>query len=166
MPSYQVSVHVFDQFDEVSERWVEDVAATALEVTLSESDAELGVVIADDESVRELNRRHRGLDERTDVLSFSYVHQGHYYGETGTASREDDIEFVTPGGVGNPLGEVIVSYPQARRQAEQAGHTVETELAFLLVHGVLHLLGHDHEGPDERAQMEALQDRVMQMVQP
>ena len=165
MPASHVSVHVFEEFEtRVSEQWIKHAATLALEAAIPHSEEAVNVVIADDEVVQRLNRQYRGLDERTDVLSFSYTHQGHYYGETSQPTRADDSEFVTPEGVGSPPGEVIVSYPQAARQAESAGHTVETELAFLVVHGVLHLLGHDHEGPDERATMEGLQDRILQAI--
>ncbi|KPK47128.1 MAG: hypothetical protein AMJ77_04075 [Dehalococcoidia bacterium SM23_28_2] len=100
---------------------------------------ELGVVISDEATVRELNSRYRGLDEPTDVLSFDLGEEG-------------DTPFALPPGEAAPLGEVIISYPTALRQAEEQGHSVEAEVAHLLVHGILHLLGYDHlEAKDERA---------------
>ena len=103
---------------------------------------ELSVVITDDATVRELNSRYLGLDELTDVLSFGL-------GET------DDAPFALPPGEAPSLGEVIISYPTVVRQAEEQGHSVEAEVAHLLVHGVLHLLGYDHsEAEDERVMRE------------
>ena len=103
---------------------------------------QLGVVIADDATVRELNRRYLAIDEPTDVLAFGLA-------ETG------DRPFALPPGEAAPLGEVIISYPTAVRQAEEQGHSVEVEVARLLVHGVLHLLGYDHqEAEDERSMRE------------
>ena len=126
----------------------------------------VSVVIADDEVVRELNREHRGLDEDTDVLSFSFTHEGEYYGEEERAVPEPDIAFVLPPSENDDtaLGEIIISYPQTCRQAEQAGHAVGQELTVLLVHGVLHLLGYDHEEPDDEAVMKAATARAMRQM--
>jgi probable rRNA maturation factor len=100
--------------------------------------AELGVVITDEATVRKLNRRYLGVDEPTDVLSFGLGEEG-------------DVPFALPPGEVPSLGEVIISYPTAVRQAEEEGHSVEAEVAHLLVHGILHLLGYDHvEAEDER----------------
>ena len=113
--------------------------------------------------VRELNRQHRGLDENTDVLSFSFAHEGEYYGEEERGAPGADFHFVLPPGENDDrsLGEVIISYPQTIRQAEASGHPVERELTILLVHGVLHLLGYDHEVPDDEAMMKAATARAM-----
>jgi len=109
---------------------------------------ELGVVISDDATVRELNRRYLGVDEPTDVLSFGL-------------SEKDDAPFALPPGETPSLGEVIISYPTAVRQAEEEGHSVEAEVAHLLVHGVLHLLGYDHvEAEDERI-MRRREDEIL-----
>lgn len=106
---------------------------------------ELSVVITDDASVRELNRRYRGEDAPTDVLSFDLT---------------ADESFVSSGG-DRLLGEVVISYPTAARQAEDAGHAVDEELAHLLVHGVLHLLGHDHQSPAEARTMRAREEALL-----
>jgi probable rRNA maturation factor len=109
---------------------------------------ELGVVITDDATVRELNGRYLGIDESTDVLSFGL-------------GEEDDTPFALPPGEAPSLGEVIISYPTAVRQAEEEGHGVEAEVAHLLVHGVLHLLGYDHvESEDERV-MRQREDEIL-----
>jgi probable rRNA maturation factor len=100
---------------------------------------ELSVLITDDETVRELNREYAGEDSTTDVLAFSL--------------REGE-EFASPDGV-LQLGEVIISYPTAQRQAAEAGIPVEREIEHLLVHGVLHLLGYDHAEPVEEERMRA-----------
>jgi probable rRNA maturation factor len=117
--------------------WLRRIARHVL-VAEGAGPTELGVVISDDATVRELNRRYLGVDEPTDVLSFGL-------GEV------DDAPFALPPGEAAPLGEVIISYPTAVWQAEEQGHSVEAEVAHLLVHGVLHLLGYDHlEAEDER----------------
>ena len=120
-----------------SER-LEGMASAAMEREGLPS-AELSVLITDDETVRELNREYAGEDSTTDVLAFSL--------------REGE-EFASPDGVLR-LGEVIISYPTARRQAADAGIPVEREIEHLLVHGVLHLLGYDHAEPQEEERMRA-----------
>jgi len=120
-----------------SER-LEGMASAAMEREGLPS-AELSVLITDDETVRELNREYAGDDTPTDVLAFSL--------------REGE-EFASPDGVLR-LGEVIISYPTARRQAADAGIPVEREIEHLLVHGVLHLLGYDHAEPQEEERMRA-----------
>ena len=121
-----------------------------LETTVSETlrrheipePIEVGLVITDDREVAELNRRYRGKQGTTDVLSFPQ------YDESGS-----DEDFVSPPDGLNSLGEVIVSYPQAERQAQEHGHSTEQEVTFLIVHGLLHLLGYDHEVESEAAVM-------------
>ena len=137
-----------------------------LELESCDPHTHVSVVIADDQVVRELNRQHRGLDENTDVLSFSFTHEGEYYGEEDRSARETDIDFVLPRTENDDasLGEIIISYPQTCRQAERDGHPVDRELTVLLVHGVLHLLGYDHEEPDDEAVMKAATARAMQQL--
>ncbi|OGO50141.1 MAG: rRNA maturation RNase YbeY [Chloroflexi bacterium RBG_16_68_14] len=108
--------------------------------------AELGIAVTDDATVRELNRRYRGLDAPTDVLSFGL-------------ERGDG--FVTPPDSARQLGEVVISYPTAARQAEEAGHGIDEELAHLLVHGLLHLLGYDHGSPQEARTMQAREEALL-----
>ena len=163
----QVHVHVFEQFQLlVSERFLRSVVESAL---ATEEDlggrGDVSVVIADDETVRELNRRHRGLDESTDVLSFSFIHQGEYYGDGEAPISLSETEvFAMPPGQPPGLGEVIVSYPQAVRQAEESPHTLDQELASLLAHGVLHLLGYDHAEPEDGAVMRSKETAVLARV--
>ncbi len=98
---------------------------------------EISLLITDDETVRELNRNFRGKDKATDVLSFPM--------------GEDDM-----------LGDIVISADTAKRQAAEAGIPLERETAFLYIHGMLHLLGYDHEtGPEEEREMFALQEDIL-----
>ena len=162
----QVTVQVFGEFvDMVSAPWLTHVARSTLSVEASSPAEPLSVVIADDQTVRSLNKQHRGLDEHTDVLSFSFRHQGQIYGEEDPPeSRPLDGEFVLPPGESTGLGEVIISFPQAERQAVEANRTVQQELASLLAHGVLHLLGYDHMEPAEEAEMRAKEADILARV--
>ena len=164
MTSPGISIQVLDDFaDLVNEIDLTEAVAAALVAGLAEDDVNVSVVIADDELVRELNDTHRGLDEHTDVLAFSFIHEGDYYGEERREVTED-MDFVLPPGESEPLGEVIVSYPQARRQADAAGHSLEQEMTVLLIHGTLHLLGHDHMEPDDEAIMKPLEAQALATV--
>ena len=126
---------------------------------------DLSIVIADDETVSDLNRHHRGLDESTDVLSFSFIHQGEYYGDGEAPTSFSEVEsFAMPPGQPPGLGEVIVSYPQAVRQAEESTHALDQELARLIAHGVLHLLGYDHVEPEDEALMRSEEKAVLARV--
>ena len=134
-------------------------AAAALALADPWGEAALSVVVADDETLRELNRRFRGLDEVTDVLSF---------GEHGEPAVEEGAAPAFPAAPGEApsLGEVVVSYPLAERQAGEHNVGVEEEVALLVVHGALHLLGYDHAEPDEEAEMKALEVKALDAARP
>jgi|TARA_Y100000031_G_scaffold133679_1_gene155681 probable rRNA maturation factor len=144
----------------------------ALRVALPEGEpCQVGLFVTGDETVRELNRGFRGLDEVTDVLSFSASHPGRWEGEAeapegrqGDPGEAGAPAFVLPPGQSPPLGEVIVSYPQAQRQAVERGEPAERELALLIVHGVLHLSGHDHEEPEESARMQTREQAALESI--
>ena len=125
------------------------LAALARRVLASEqvdSPAELSVFVTDDETVRGLNKRYREIDTETDVLSFRMD------GEEG---------FVTPPKSAEQLGEVVIAFPTALRQAEEAGHDIGVELAHLLAHGILHLLGYDHEAAAEAKLMRSKEEALL-----
>jgi probable rRNA maturation factor len=99
------------------------------------------------------------------VLSFSYAHSGTYYGTDEQVSNSaTDDDFVLPPEVNADLGEIVISYPQAERQASEAGHTVEKELAVLLAHGILHLLGYDHENDHDAANMKTWEVKAFDSI--
>lgn len=110
---------------------------------------QVAVVVTDDDGIRELNRDFLGNDEPTDVLAFS--------------AQEEAEGFVAAPEVDDYLGDVIVSYPRAVAQAKEAGHPTEREIALLIVHGLLHLLGYDHGDEEERAAMWARQEAILAM---
>jgi len=140
-----VLVTIEDAFAAVVDgKSLESIAAGVLQAE-EQPLAELGVLVTDDDTVRSLNREYAGEDATTDVLAFSL--------------REGE-EFASPDGVLR-LGEVIISHPTAVRQAAEAGRPVDEEMAHLLVHGILHLLGYDHaEVGDERA-MRAREEELL-----
>lgn len=130
----------------------------AISATLRHGDAEnaeMTLVIADDLLLTQLNRQYRGIDAPTDVLSFA-AHE----------ESEGQELFVTAPEALNYLGDVIISFPTAERQAAAAGQSVAAELCLLAVHGVLHLLGYDHASPEEEADMWARQAQILASLPP
>jgi probable rRNA maturation factor len=140
------------------------VVHTALAVAPQEGEGVVDLVVADDETVRRLNSAYRGLEEATDVLAFSFTHAGPYEGE-GEPPPYDPSPWPLPPGV-RLLGEVVLSYPQAARQARRAGRPIREEVAHLVVHGVLHLLGYDHHTPEGEAFMQGLERKALAALFP
>ena len=108
--------------------------------------SELSLTLTDDESIARLNREHRGKRGPTDVLSFSLF-------------EGDHAEFR-----GGLLGDVVIGLPQAARQARAAHRGIDRELAILAIHGILHLIGHDHERDDEARVMQAEERRLRRVI--
>lgn len=148
MAKYHVTVSVRkDYAARLDKRWLKSVVGAALDHEKVEAPAEVSLLVMDDETVRRLNRDYRQVDRITDVLAF--------------ALTEDGGPFVTPPDGVARLGEVVVSYPQAARQAERAKHSIKAEMALLVVHGVLHLLGYDHAGPTGKRRMWRRQKAIL-----
>ncbi len=120
-----------------------------VESELGRSDYHLTLHLVSDDTIRALNREHRAKDVHTDVLSFPLRESG-------------DMAFVLPPGEPIHLGDVVVSYPRAVEQAEQFGHSAQRELAYLVAHGVLHLLGYDHEEEADRLLMRRKEEEALE----
>ena len=164
-PRRTLDIGVYKPFqDNVPRPWLRKIALRTLDAALPGECCQLGVVIADDDTLKSLNNEYRGLDEVTDVLSFSTTYQGHWEGDGDGPEVLEDDPFVMPPGEPRHLGEVIISYPQATRQAKAEPSGVEKELALLVVHGVLHLLGFDHLEAGDEAEMRAKEREVLSSV--
>jgi len=131
----------------------EDLIRRVVERALALAGAHLGtevsvsVVLVDDEAITDLNRDHRGLASPTDVLSFAQL-EGEDMGDL-------------PEGEPLPLGDIVISLERCLAQAADYGHSFERELGFLTAHGVLHLLGWDHQTPEEEAAMMAKTEEIL-----
>jgi probable rRNA maturation factor len=131
---------------------LESFARAVLDSEGISSAAELGLMVTDSKTIQKLNRLYRGEDEPTDVLSFQMTMDGNQGSKASFINPPDGIRH---------LGEVVISYPQALKQAAERGHSVERELALLIIHGTLHLLGYDHEVPEEEKRMRARENDIM-----
>lgn len=144
-------IYITDQCEpSVLTKKEENLIKKAINTVLKEEkfgrSAEVSVSVVTDESIHELNREARGVDRPTDVLSFPVF----------------DEDF----GVGRAvLGDIVISYETALRQAEEYGHSIEREIAFLTVHSMLHLLGYDHETSEqEEKEMFARQEDILTVI--
>jgi probable rRNA maturation factor len=140
--------------DEVDSSLLERVLARALAAEGIAGPVEVSLVVTDDAAVHALNRQYRGIDQPTDVLSFSQV-EG-----PGTAGRADSA-FPRPPNEALPLGDIVISGDRAREQAREYGHSRRRELAYLAVHGLLHLLGYDHEIEADRQLMRTKEEAAL-----
>lgn len=136
--------------------WLESVAGEVLFAQHADSSTELSLVIIGQERMRQLNSDYRGKDEPTDVLAFAMPPE---------PSEGEFFLFVEPPDGIQHLGEVIISYPQAVIQARERGHSVKRETAILIIHGMLHLLGHDHDKPEPERQMRAIETEILSRIE-
>ncbi len=127
----------------VASDFIERAAQKAL--AHQSSDGEITILLTDDAQLHQLNRDYLGIDSPTDVLSFP-------------ASETD------PETGARYLGDIIISIPRAESQARAAGHPLEAEVQLLVVHGVLHLLGHDHAHAEEKSKMWKAQGEILETL--
>jgi len=158
----EINVLIEDELEGcIDAGWLKKVAEQVLIAHGVSANAELGLFIAGGERVWQLNRSYRGKDEPTDVLAFSMFPEQSTQGMTGT----DFPPFVNPPDGVLHLGEVIVSYPQAVTQAEEHQHSVGREIAILLIHGLLHLLGYEHNKPALKRKMTAREAEILNYIE-
>jgi probable rRNA maturation factor len=134
-------IHIESEFP-FPEDLLKRAAQTALVHQAQPLDVELSIVLTNEARLHELNLNYLGIDAPTDVLSFP-------------ASETD------PQSGARYIGDVLISIPRAQAQADVAGHPLESEVQLLVVHGVLHLLGHDHAEVEEKARMWKAQGEIL-----
>ncbi len=124
---------------------------------LGEAEAEVGLILTGDVEIKRLNRRYRGVDRATDVLAFPMRAKS-------TAGDKKQVTGAWPLGLGyDLLGDVVISVPTAKRQATKAGHRLGQEMSLLIVHGLLHLLGYDHERSlKEAKRMQKIEKKLLE----
>ncbi|MEA1960328.1 MAG: rRNA maturation RNase YbeY [Bacillota bacterium] len=113
--------------------------------------SEISILLVDNSYIQDLNFAYREQNKPTDVLSFAM---------NELSEDEPDFEF----GEVNILGDIVISLERAQEQADEYGHSLERELGFLVAHGMLHLLGFDHESEEEESVMRNLQEKILQTV--
>lgn len=145
----QQKIEFSDEYDKFIRECIEEIRKME---GISEN-AEVGVLITDDEGIRALNRDYRGLDQATDVLSFSVF-------EKGEGEPELDVSEEYP----LVLGDIVISAETAVKQSKQYGHSIQRELVFLVTHGMLHLLGYDHKDSENEDVMRDKQRTILEKL--
>jgi probable rRNA maturation factor len=138
----------------LEEKWMQRIAEQALVAENSGTGIELGLVVTSQERVQQLNQSYLGRNEPTDVIAFSMLSDAQ---QTGAGVPP----FITPPDGVTHLGEVIISYHQAVIQAAEQNHPVKREIATLIVHGVLHLLGYRDDNPELKHRMSARETEIL-----
>jgi probable rRNA maturation factor len=151
-PTVTVEVEVEPDVDadDLDAEWptLEELVTSLVRHELPAGSYTISVHLVGDEAMRTLNRDHRDIDRTTDVLSFP-LHD------------PNGMRFVLPPDHAVNLGDVVVSWPRVQAQAEEFGHSPRRELAYLIAHGVLHVLGYDHEVEPDRRRMRAREEEAL-----
>lgn len=138
---------------------IEDVVTASLTYEKCPYEAEVNVILTDNEAIRQMNREFRGIDSPTDVLSFP---MGDFESPSDFERLEErPEEYFNPETGELLLGDIVISVEKVEEQAGSYGHTNARELAFLVAHSMLHLCGYDHLEEEERVRMERRQEEIL-----
>ena len=139
---------------------IKDVVEASLDYEKCPYEAEVNVILTDNETIREINRDHRQIDSATDVLSFPMVD---YEGPSDFDHVDVALkDYFNPETGELMLGDIVISVEKVEEQAEKYGHSQTRELAFLVAHSMLHLCGYDHMEEEERLLMEERQRAILE----
>ena len=133
---------------------IKKVVQAVLEEEKIVHDLYINITLTNNEEIHVINKQYRDVDRPTDVLSFPM-----YEREEISALRKKDNIFAE-----EILGDIIISIPKVREQAEEYGHSFERELAYLTTHGMLHLLGYDHMIDEEKEQMRKREEEILEKL--
>ncbi len=149
-------------FDFDIEEVVIAVVTQALDSENCPYEAQVNVLLTDNEGIRQFNMEHRGIDRETDVLSFPNLD----FQTPGFYEIDEEMEayYFDPESGELILGDIIVSVDKVKEQAESFGHSEKREFAFLIAHSMLHLAGYDHMEPEEAAVMEKKQEMILNQL--
>ena len=145
----ELSFSTFDENYVYLEKEYSDLLEFTFKHLLLTCEPLISVSIVDNEMIHQINKEYRGVDRPTDVISFAFMDN----------DSERDHKLHNPGLV--DLGEIYISLPKAKSQANEYGHSLERELDFLFIHGLLHLCGYDHMNENDEKVMFSLQDEIL-----
>lgn len=152
------------EFEKDIEEFIENVVKAVLDYEDCKVNYEVSVSLVNNEEIKDLNREYRNIDNATDVLSFPMM---------DFDKETKEVLFMVDDDLDNdeeyfeeelPLGDIVISAEKAKEQAEEFGHGIIRELAFLLIHGTLHLLGYDHENKDDEIIMFSKQKEILELL--
>ncbi len=136
--------------NKLNQKYLNKIAAETLKIAKFRKPTEISLVITGEKRIKSLNKKYRNINKITDVLSFGNEELDNK--SAGFVNLPDKIIY---------LGEVFVCYQQAVKQAKQKKHSMKKELAILLIHGILHLLGYDHKGDYKDSEMKVLEEKIL-----
>jgi len=139
------------------EAFIEKVVKAVLDYEKWDEEVEVSISFVDNKEIQKLNREFRNIDAPTDVLSFPML-EYEEISDDEAFSEEDYIEAEIP------LGDIVISTEKVIEQSKEYGHSQERELAFLLVHGMLHLLGYDHMNEEDERIMFQKQEEILNVL--
>ncbi len=140
--------------EKVNEELLRKVVQTVLTLEGIRHEVDVYITLTNNEEIHKINREYRAVDRPTDVLSFPMYEREEI--EKLREEKKDEIEEI--------LGDIIISIPKTKEQAEEYGHSYERELAYLTTHGMLHLLGYDHMIEEEKAVMREHEEAVLEKL--
>lgn len=148
------------RFDFDEEKLIEEVAKATLDMLKCPYEVEVNVLITDSDGIRTYNREYREIDKETDVLSFPAVD---YEKPADFALVEEhELDYMNPDSGELFLGDIMLCTQRIFSQAQEYGHSVRREFAFLIAHSMLHLLGYDHMTTEEETEMFSLQEKILE----
>ena len=136
------------------EKLIKEVVSRVLEEEKVLPEVDVYITLTNNEEIHKINKEYRDVDRPTDVLSFPMYERDEIAGLKN--DTDDEIEKI--------LGDIIVSIEKVREQAEEYGHSFERELAYLVTHGMLHLLGYDHMREEEKAVMRKREEEILETL--
>ena len=140
--------------DEALEAFVVQVVEEVIAYEQCEEEFEVSISFVNNQEMRKLNKEYRNIGKETDVLSFPLVE----FIEEELNTEDEDAEYIEEE---IALGDIVISMEKAAEQSEEYGHSFKRELAFLLVHGMLHLLGYDHDEEASEGEMFDKQEEIL-----
>ena len=149
-----------DRLDLPYETIIQEIVEEAVDYENCPYEAEVNVLLTDNEGIRQINRQYRQIDSPTDVLSFPMAD----YDEPADFDRleEQGADYFNPETGELLLGDIVISVDKVKEQARKYGHSESRELAFLVAHSMLHLFGYDHMEDEERKGMEGKQEEILE----
>ena len=146
---------------QVSSRNIEQAALVVLNLAAPDLSCQLSISLCTDKTMRKVNHEYRGEDKITDVLSFSSEFPGEWQGISPEKEPDRIDEFLLPPDQLPTIGEVLICFPEAKRGAKRNGYPVIKEIALLVIHGILHVLGYDHGNTLDKARMWKIQEHAL-----
>ena len=159
--TYNIDYETDKKLDLPYEEIIKQVVDASLDHEECPYEVEVNVLLTDNEAIHEMNQEYRDVDRATDVLSFPMAE----YETPGDFSHlEEDPDCFHPETGELLLGDIVLSVEKIQEQAKAYGHSEKRELAFLVAHSMLHLLGYDHMEEDERLEMEQRQREILDSI--